>query len=106
MVRIQCAGMSRSVRSPLTSLTPRTASRDDQTPRTIGLNSEARVQSAATPMVPAPMKRPCELHSWVASSGRPCPAAGTLFTVSSGTATPQAITRPMRMAMPAVMPIR
>ncbi|MCY1427747.1 hypothetical protein D9M71_436070 [compost metagenome] len=106
MARIQCAGMSRSVRSSLTSPPPRTASRDDQTPCTIGLNSEARVHSAATPMVPAPRKRTCELHSCVARSVTLCPTAGTALTVSSGTATPQAITRPMRMAMPAVMPIR
>ena len=104
--RIHLAGMSSSVRRLFAWLLPRTAPREAQTPRTIGLNRVARVHSAATPMVPAPRKRTCELHSWVARSDRLWPSAGTLLTVSNGTATPQEITTPMRIAMPAVMPIR
>ena len=103
--RIHLAGMSSSVRRLFAWLLPRTAPREAQTPRTIGEQGR-QGHSAATPMVPAPRKRTCELHSWVARSDRLWPSAGTLLTVSNGTATPQEITTPMRIAMPAVMPIR
>ena len=104
--RMARAERSRSVRAVLASALPRTACSEVHTPWAMGLNRVARVQSAAMPMVPAPRKRTWELHSWVARSLMAWPAAGVALMVSSGTATPQQMSTPMRMAMPAVMPIR
>ncbi|SPU49992.1 Uncharacterised protein [Bordetella trematum] len=75
-------------------------------PRTMGMNSNASVQTAPTPITPAPMKRTCVLQMCVPNSARLWPAAGADCNVSTGTATPQAISSPVSMARPATMPIR
>ena len=63
-----------------------------------------RLQSAATPMVPAPMKRTSPrkvvLTRWATSPVTPCAA------VSIGTSPPQAMSMPNSMAAPTESPTR
>ncbi|MNM98815.1 hypothetical protein D3C81_1113550 [compost metagenome] len=113
MAPIQTAGRSRWVRaiSPPSSAPwprpfPRSAPIDARTPSTIGLNSVASVQIAAIPMVPAPIKRACELQTEVPKLASVAPAGIGVIAVSHGTATPQVSTRPSSMASPPTMPTR
>ena len=76
------------------------------TPRAIGMNNVARVQIAPTPITPAPMKRTCEDQMPVAYCASVLPVGRSPMEVNTGTAMPQAITRPVSMARPATMPIR
>ena len=101
-------GMSRSTRGNCSPLDPRSreAAIAPVTPRTIGPMILSRVQIAATPMVPAPIKRASErkmVPTWSPSS---TPAAAGVSAVSHGTSTPQLITRPTTMAMPTPRPTR
>ncbi len=98
-------GRSRSVSS---SASPPARAADaamaERMPATIGPMILSRVQTAATPIVPAPMKR-----TWlrktlftVAATSAPTPC----IEVSTGTNTAHEISMPISMAMPTVMPTR
>ncbi|MNI57378.1 hypothetical protein D3C73_1124350 [compost metagenome] len=76
------------------------------TPRAMGMNKVASVQMAPTPITPAPMKRTCDDHRPVAYCARDCPAGMSPIAVSTGTAMPQEMIKPVSMARPATMPIR
>ncbi len=100
-------GMSCSVRGKAPPWPPRRAreaARAEPRPEARGAASFARVQMAATPIAPAPIKRTWWLQTALATSAA-APAAGCRAE-SSGTATPQAITSPTSMAIPAQSPMR
>ena len=75
-------------------------------PSIMGLNSITSVQMAAMPMVPAPMKRTFSFQSVIACSTRSPPAGTGDSAENHGTAAPQAMAIPSRMAMPPASPIR
>ena len=82
------------------------ASKAARRPAATGATRVSSVHTAATAMVPAPMKRTrCDqMPSATAESG--VPAACGVTAVSTGTATSQLSAAPSRMARPPVSPTR
>ena len=75
-------------------------------PSIIGLSSIKSVQTAAIPMVPAPIKRTFSFHSFIANATISISAGCGTPDEKYGTATPQAIEMPNRMAIPPVSPTK
>ena len=73
-------------------------------PSAMGLSSMIRVQTAATPSVPAPMKRTFSFQSVRAKVAMSTSAGWGRVAEKYGTSTPQAMTMPTRMAMPPARP--
>ena len=69
-------------------------------PSIMGLSSVISVQMAATPMVPAPMKRTLFFQSESAYDAMSMSAGCGATDEKYGTSTPQAMAMPSRMAMP------
>ena len=75
-------------------------------PSSIGLSSIKSVQTAAIPMVPAPIKRTFSFHSFIANAAISISAGCGMCDEKYGTAMPQAIEMPNRMAIPPVSPTK
>ena len=109
MAASQATGMSRSVRGAapfLSAPVRRTAVREARTPSAMGPSRLSSVQTAAMPIAPAPTKRTWWPQTSVANLAMSAPGGMAATAVSSGTATPQAITTPVSIAIPAMMPTR
>ncbi|MNT79162.1 hypothetical protein D3C72_2184700 [compost metagenome] len=85
---------------------PLIAPSDARMPSSIGRASVISVQMAAMPMVPAPIKRTCVLHTVVPKACSVAPSGRGVMAVSQGTATPQVSSSPSSMASPPTMPTR
>ena len=75
-------------------------------PSTIGLISINKVQTAAIPMVPAPIKRTFSFHSFMANAAISISEGWGICEEKYGTAIPHAIEMPNRMAIPPVNPTK
>ena len=83
----------------------RLAARADRIPLTIGPRIRSRVQSAATPMVPAPMKRTFSRKT-VPTNVSTSVAGTPACAVSHGTRTNQLMIMPTAIATPTAIPTR
>ena len=102
-------GISRSVSGRLPcppTLRARLALSAVVTPLMIGPMIRSRVQMAATPMVPAPMKRTFSRKVVPTKVSRSAALPRPASPVCQGTSTNQLMTRPTSMAMPTAMPTR
>ena len=101
-------GKSRSVRSS-DALPPEPRWRDaamaPAIPRTIGRITRSSVQIAATPIVPAPMKRTLARNTLDTNAAISVPGGGPLAVII-GRITTKLITMPTSMAMPTASPTK
>ena len=79
---------------------------DSLMPSTIGLSNVNNVQIAATPIVPAPMKRTLVFHTVLENLIASKLSGFGRWFVKYGTKPPQAIIMPTKMAIPLAIPIR
>lgn len=106
-IRIMDLGdKSCSVRSAEAEPLPLNVPNDSLMPSAIGLASIISVHTAAIPMVPAPMKRTFSFQSCMAKAVMSMSDGCGMMLEKYGTAPPQAIKMPTRMAMPPVSPTR
>ena len=102
-------GMSRSVSARLSCPPPlraRLAASAEVTPLTIGPMILSRVQIAATPIVPAPMKRTFSRKVVETSVSMSAAEARPASPVCHGTSTNQLMISPTSIAMPTARPTR